>query len=100
MTPKRNSIIMQNRVFLWLALATGLILLIPLVSMQFTNEVNWTLSDFIIASILLYGTSSLFVCVARIVDKKYRIAIGIIFLVGLIYLWAELAVGIFTTWGS
>ncbi|MGB4972677.1 MAG: hypothetical protein WBO32_08455, partial [Cyclobacteriaceae bacterium] len=34
----------------------GLLLLIPLVAMQFTNEVNWTFMDFIVAAILLMGT--------------------------------------------
>lgn len=46
MKTKSNAIIMQNKVFLWIALATGLILMIPLIAMQITNEVNWTLSDF------------------------------------------------------
>lgn len=97
---KSNDIIMQNKVFLWIALATGLILLIPLLAMQFTGEVNWTLLDFATAGVLLSGIGSMFVLAARKVDKKYRVAIGIAFAAALLYLWAELAVGIFTTWGS
>jgi len=33
----------------------GLILLAPLVAMQFTREVAWTASDFLFAGVLLIG---------------------------------------------
>lgn len=80
---------------------TGLILLIPLVAMQFKDDVSWDLSDFIIMGILLFGMGSMFVMVARKVRKKsHRIAIAIAFLITLLYIWAELAVGIFTNLGS
>jgi hypothetical protein len=68
--------------------------------MQFTNEINWTLGDFIVMGILLFGTSSAFVLTARKSNKKYRAAIGIAFLIVFLWLWAELAVGVFTNWGS
>ena len=67
--------------------------------MQFSNEVVWTISDFIIAGVLLFGTGALFVLTARRI-RKYRFAIGILFLTALLYVWAELAVGIFTNLGS
>jgi hypothetical protein len=99
MKTKSNDIIMQNKVIIWIALATGLILLIPLIAMQFTGEVAWTLSDFVIAGALLFGTGLMFVLTAR-KTRKYRAVIGIAFAAALLYLWAELAIGIFTTWGS
>jgi len=99
MKTKNTDIIMQNKVILWIALATGLILLIPLVAMQFTSEVSWTLFDFVIAGVLLFGTGLTFVLVARKIPK-HRVAIGIVLVIALLYIWAELAVGIFTTWGS
>jgi hypothetical protein len=43
------------------AVVTGLILLIPLVAMQFTNEVNWSVTDFILMGSLLFGTGTLLV---------------------------------------
>ena len=83
------------------AVGTGLLLLVPLVAMQFTNEVNWTGEDFIAAGILLAVVGLLGELIWHKVENNDRrlaaiIALGILFL----YLWAELAVGIFTNWGS
>jgi len=100
MTTKNTDILMQNKVFVWIAIATALILMIPLVAMQFTSEVKWELSDFITMCILLFGTGFTFVHVARVIPRKYRVLTGIVFFVALLYVWAELAVGIFTNIGS
>lgn len=99
MKTKNADIIMQNKVFVWIALATGLILLIPLIAMQFSSEASWTLLDFVTAGVLLFGAGTMFVLAARVVPK-HRVAIGIVIVLAVIYIWAELAVGIFTTWGS
>src|SRR5690606_2916685 len=40
MRTKNKDIIMQNKIFLWIAAATGLILSIPLIAMQFENDVD------------------------------------------------------------
>jgi hypothetical protein len=95
----KSDIFSQNKIFTWTALATAFILLIPFTAMQFTNEVVWTINDFITAGVLLFGTGSLFILTVRRI-KKYRFAIGILFLTALLYVWAELAVGIFTNLGS
>lgn len=100
MKEKNSNIIMQDKVFLWVALATLAILSVPLVAMQFSEEWNWTLSDFIIMGVLLFGAGFTFVHVARVTPKKYRTVIGIAFFVALLYVWAELAVGIFTGIGN
>lgn len=101
MKTKNKDIIMQNKVFLWIALVTGLILLVPFLAMQFSNEVNWDETDFIVIGILVFGVGSIFVLVARKIRKTWhRVAIGIVLLVTLFYIWAELAVGIFTNLGS
>jgi hypothetical protein len=66
--------------------------------MQFTDEVQWTLADFIVAGALLLGTGFLFAFLMRKTSKlKYRITIGLTLLVLLLLVWAELAVGIFGT---
>lgn len=72
------------------------ILSIPLIAMQFTKEVNWTFSDFLVMGILLFAT----VFTINFVLNKFKslksrliLIVGIIAL--LVLVWAELAVGIF-----
>lgn len=89
---------MQNKRLIIIVLMSVIILLIPLIAMQFTDEVNWTLSDFIIAEVLLLGTGLLCELALRKTNKiKYRITIRVALLVVLLLIWAELAVGIFGT---
>ncbi len=77
------------------ALATGCILLIPLVAMQYTNEVDWTLSDFIVAGILLSGTGLTYKLITRKSGEIVcRIAVGFALFTGLFLIWVNLAVGI------
>ena len=64
--------------------------------MQFTKEVNWTLSDFVVAGILVLGTGLMYELVLRNINQlKYRIAICGALQFALIMIWVELAVGIF-----
>ena len=74
----------------------AVILLIPLIAMQFTEEVNWELTDFIVAGVLLLGTGLVCEFVMRKVkNKENRIALCIVIITILLLVWAELAVGIF-----
>ncbi len=91
---------MRNAIFGWIALATGLLLLVPLVAMQFTTEVNWGLLDFVVMGSVLFGGGSLFVLAARKAPRRYWFAIGVVFAAAFLYGWAELAVGVFTDLGS
>jgi len=86
---------LRKRVFVWIALATGAILLIPLIAMQFTTEVNWDETDFVVMGSLLFGIASVFVLAARRVPLKHRVLLGGLFIAAFLYLWAELAVGVF-----
>lgn len=78
------------------AIGTGLLLLIPLVAMLLTREVNWGPMDFVVAGALLFGTGCawLFI-VSRTTNVKYRLAGGAALLLVLSTIWAHLAVGIF-----
>ena len=89
---------MKNKRLIIIVLLAALLLLIPLIAMQFTNEVNWTLFDFIVAGILLFGAGLLCELVMRKVNKTgYRIVLCLVILAALFLIWAELAVGIFGT---
>jgi len=93
--------IMQNKRLIVIVLTVALLLLIPLIAMQFTNEVKWTLFDFVVAGVLLLGTGLMCELVIRKVNKiKHRIAICAILLATLLLIWLELAVGIFGTTGT
>ena len=90
--------ITQNKRLIGILLTVAFILLIPFTAMQFTNEVNWSLFDFIVMGILLLGTGLLCELVIRKVKKiKHRVYIIEAVLVMLFLIWAELAVGIFGT---
>ena len=50
-----------SRAAVRVALATAFILLLPLVAMQVTDEVDWGVADFVLAGVLLGGTGLLLV---------------------------------------
>lgn len=77
------------------ALGTALILLIPLVAMQFSTEMNWSPFDFLFAGVLLFGTGLVYVLVAsRWNSTMYRLAVGVAVVAGLLLVWANAAVGL------
>jgi hypothetical protein len=72
------------------------ILLLPLIAMRFTDEVNWTLLDFVVAGTLLLGACLAFEFFARRSSSTtYRAGIGIAITTAVVIVWLELAVGIF-----
>lgn len=90
--------ITKNRRLTGIIITATLLLLMPLIAMQFTGEVKWSFSDFIIAGVLLFGTGLLCEFIIRKVKKvEYRIAICAVVLTTLVLIWLELAVGIFGT---
>jgi len=85
-----------TRDLLRVVVVTAAILMIPLVAMQFTNEVAWDLFDFAVAGTLIGVTGLLFVALLRAVSNPTYRTVGGAVLAGLFLLvWAELAVGIF-----
>ncbi len=84
-----------HRQMWYVALITASILMVPLVALLFTNEVNWNLFDFIVMGILLFGTGLTYVLTSRISDSiAYRTAVGVAVVAGLLLIWMNLAVGI------
>ncbi|MEH6779837.1 hypothetical protein, partial [Maribacter arcticus] len=74
------------------------ILLIPFIAMQFTNEVQWTVADFIFAAGLLIGAGLAIEMVTRkIKNKTYKLILLVTIFSILILIWMELAVGLFGT---
>ncbi len=81
------------RVAAWAVAA--LILLLPLVAMQFTAEVNWNVTDFAFAGALLIGTGITFeLAVRRTVNTAYRSAVGVALAAAFILVWINAAVGL------
>ena len=84
---------MSKRIFYPLFL-----LLIPLIGMAISDEINWSVFDFIIMGFLLILLSiGINFVIKRVKNLKNRfLYIGILVLI-FILIWAELAVGIFGT---
>lgn len=75
-----------------------ILLLIPVIAMQFTDEVNWGLMDFIMAGAILIGAVVSFDFVLRKVrPSRNQIALCLVLLLVIVLMWIELAVGIFGT---
>ena len=73
----------------------ALVLLMPLVAMQFTDQVNWDVGDFAIAGALLLGAGIAFeLAVRKTGDTAYRAAVGVALAAAFILVWVNGAVGI------
>ncbi|MDR6461183.1 hypothetical protein J2786_004336 [Chryseobacterium vietnamense] len=72
------------------------LLSIPLVGNLVSKEVNWSVSDFLIAGALLFTTAFLINLVrSRIKKQSQKVLISFFILAVLALIWIELAVGIF-----
>lgn len=90
-----RAMIMQHRNIVRVALATALLLAVPLVAMQFSDEVDWNLFDFLVAGALLFGTGLAYVLLTgRTGSIAYRVAAGVALASALFLVWANLAVGL------
>jgi hypothetical protein len=80
-----------------LSIATAL-LCIPMLAMQFTSEVHWTVRDFLVAGVLLFSVAFLVeFTIRKVKKKKVRLFVLLGIFAVLFLIWAELAVGIFGT---
>lgn len=75
--------------------AAALILLLPLVAMQFTDEVDWDETDFIVVGAMLAVACGACELAARMTGSSaYRTAVGVAVAAAFILVWMNLAVGI------
>ena len=71
------------------------LLLLPLVAMQFTDEVVWTFIDFATAGVLVLVTAIVFEVIARrSPNTAYRMAATIALAASFLLVWVSISVGI------
>lgn len=81
------------RVWVWGLAAFALLL--PLVAMQFTSEVDWDSTDFVVFGLMLLVACAGYEIAVRLTGKRaYRLAAGIVLLGAFLLIWMQLAVGI------
>lgn len=72
------------------------LLLLPLIGMQFSSEVNWGAFDFVVFGVMLLALGiGLEVTIRATSKPSHRVVTGVILLVAFLLVWAQLAVGIF-----
>lgn len=74
--------------------AAAALLLLPLIAMRFTSEVNWTLSDFVFAGVLIGGVGLVFELAVRMTPSlAYRGGVAFALAAAFMIIWANAAVG-------
>lgn len=80
---------------LGVALATALLLLVPLVAMNVTDDVRWSPADFVLAGSMLFATGvTLVLIVTKSVSRSYRMGAVLAVVSLLLLVWTNLAVGL------
>lgn len=81
-----------------LAGVTGLLMLISLIAMRYTDEVAWSPSDFIFAGALLFGTGFTYILITKKSSSvTYKVAVGSALAAGFLLIWVNAAFGIIGT---
>lgn len=93
---KNANIVKQNQDIMNVFIATGFILMIPVIGMQVSSEWDWKLFDFIIIGSLLVTAGLSYIFAARKM-KNHRFILGFVIALAVLLIWTELAVGIFGT---
>ena len=85
-----NILISKNSVFNVL-LSVVLVLLLPLIAMQFTNEVDWDINDFVVAGVLLSFFGYLYEVLTKVTNKNMpNIVIALVVIGLLFFVWVSL----------
>jgi hypothetical protein len=92
-TASDDRLVGRLRVIGWSMVA--FLLLLPAVAMRFTNEVNWTVGDFLFAALLMGVTGLVLELVVRHTRNwSYRLGIGAAIAASFLLVWINGAVGI------
>ena len=92
---KTTLMIKRNKNIIRMAIATFLILLIPFLAMQFTDDVDWSVFDFVSFGALLFGSGLMYELITRKSgNKAYRAAVGVALAAVFFLVWINGAVGI------
>ena len=76
----------------------ALLMLVPALAMQFTEEVAWDLADFLVFGAMLAGACGTYELASRLTrNSAYRAAVGVALAAAFILIWINLAVGIIGT---
>jgi hypothetical protein len=86
---------MKKKNTMRILIGNAVILMIPLVAMQFSNDVDWGLMDFVIIGTLLIGAGLVYELISSKINPKHKLIVAAIVAVVVILAWAELAVGLF-----
>ena len=85
-----NNILISKKNIYIVFLGTFFILLLPLIAMQFTKEVNWSLGDFVVAGILLSFFGYIYKVLTKSSSKPIKnIVIGLIVFALFIFVWVS-----------
>ncbi|MBP6015148.1 MAG: hypothetical protein KA586_00355 [Candidatus Promineofilum sp.] len=86
---------MNTKSIVRVAIATGLILLVPLIAMQITDEMNWGLFDFVFTGALLFVAGLAYEAISKKSGNTvYRSAFAIAIATAAFLFFSNLAVGI------
>jgi hypothetical protein len=84
-----------RRQILSVAIGVAALLMIPLIAMQFTSEVQWTPFDFFAMGFLLTTAGLTYVFISRLRDSSaYRVGVAVAVITGFVLVWGNLAVGL------
>ncbi|RAR74285.1 hypothetical protein [Flavobacterium aciduliphilum] len=89
---------MDKKKIVIISLSVFVLLLVPLLAMWFTDELDWDGFDFLVAGIVLFliGIGIDFL-LSKVKSMKKKLLLGIILFLVVFLIWVELAIGVFGT---